>query len=58
MYLSRNVEARNHGCSGIVISVSYSKCVFVGLANQHAMRMIRNAICGLPRSTIFFHVVS
>jgi hypothetical protein len=38
--------------------VLYSECVFVGLGIQHAMRMGHTAICGLPSSTIFFHIIS
>ena len=34
----------------------YFECVFVVLGTQHAMRMCH--ICGLPDSTIFFHIVS
>jgi hypothetical protein len=43
MYVRRNVEARscNHCCSGKAISISHSKCVFVALGIQHAMRMHR-----------------
>jgi len=31
--------------------------MFVALGNQHAMHMSQIVICGLPRSTIFFHNV-
>jgi hypothetical protein len=34
------------------IIVKYSECVFVASFIQHAMRT-RNAICGLPLSTVF-----
>ena len=33
-------------------------CVIVALVIQHAMRMRRIVIFGLPGSTIFFHVIS
>jgi len=32
--------------------------VFVALGIQHAMRMCHIAVCGLPRSILFFHIVS
>jgi hypothetical protein len=32
--------------------------VFVALGIQHAMRMRRIVICGLPRSTAFLHIIS
>jgi len=40
---TRNIEALsiNHSCSGKAISITYSKCVFVALFIQHAMRMCR-----------------
>ena len=33
-------------------------CVCVALVIQHAMRMHHIAICGLPRCTIFSHIIS
>ena len=33
-------------------------CVFVALGMQHAMSKRRVVVCGLPRSTIFFHTIS
>jgi len=40
------------------VSITYSECVFVALGIQHAARMRHIAICGLPRSTIFSHIIS
>jgi hypothetical protein len=39
-------------------SITYSECVCIALGIQHAMRMRRIVICCLPRSTVFFHVIS
>ena len=33
-------------------------CVCVALVLQYAMRMRHIAICGLPRSTVFFYIIS
>jgi hypothetical protein len=40
--------------------VTYSECVcvYVALGIQHAMHMRHIVICCLPRSTIFFHIIS
>jgi hypothetical protein len=41
----------------ILISITYFKGVFVALGIQHAMRMRHIAICGPPRSTVFFYII-
>jgi len=38
--------------------ITYSECESVVLVIQHAMRMRPIVICGLPRFTIFFHIIS
>jgi len=38
--------------------VTYSEFVFVALNIQHAMCFRIISICGLPRSTQFFHTIS
>jgi hypothetical protein len=57
--ITQNREARsfNHFCSGKAISITQPQCVFFGslrypACNAHA----RIVICGLPCSTIFFHI--
>jgi hypothetical protein len=42
-YVLHNIEARsrNHCCSGKAVSITYSECVSVALAIQHAKRMRR-----------------
>jgi hypothetical protein len=38
-----------------VIRIAYSDFVFIAVVTQHAMRLRRIVICGLPEPTIFFH---
>jgi len=40
------------------LSITYSQCVSVALVMQHAIRMRRIVICGLPRSTTLFQIYS
>jgi len=40
------------------MSITQAVCVFVALGIQYAMRMRHIVICGLPRYTIFFQIIS
>ena len=59
-YVRRNIEVRlcNHCCSGKAMSITQPECVFVALGIQNEMRMYHIVVCGLPCSTIFFHIIS
>ena len=60
MYIQRNNEARpcNHCYRGKAISVTYRECVFEAFGIQHVKRTRHIVICGLPGSTIFFHIIT
>jgi len=42
----------------VAITFIYSECVSVALVIQHAMRMRHIVILGLPRSKVFFYIIS
>jgi len=54
------IEARlcKHYSSGKAVSTMYSEHVPVALGVQYATRMGQIAICVLPGSTTFFHIIS
>ena len=39
-------------------SITYSEFVFLALGIQHSIHMRHIVICGMPGSTIFFHIIS
>jgi len=61
MYKS-NIEVRSHNycCYCKAKSITYSKCVFVALGIQHAIRMSRIVflICSLSGFMVFYHTFS
>ena len=58
--LQCNTEGRlcKHCCSEKAISTTYTEGEFVALGIQHEMRMRYIAICVLPDSKVFFHIIS
>jgi hypothetical protein len=40
------------------MSIKQTVCVFVALGTQHEIRIRHIVICGMPLSTIFFHIIS
>jgi hypothetical protein len=58
-YLKRTIEARSfkHCCNGKILSVKYSKCVFVAYVIQHVSTC---AIIGMRdlSGSIFFSILS
>jgi hypothetical protein len=60
MYVKLNNEVGfcNYCCSGKAVSITDCECVVVALRVQHAMSTRHVVNRGLPRSTIFFHIIS
>ena len=58
VYLNSEARSCNHCYSGKAVSITPTACVFIALGIQHAMRMRHNVICGLPHSTMIFHIIS
>jgi len=58
--MNYNVTLRCVRCNRKAISDTHSECVcvFVALGIQHAMRMRHTVTCGLPGSTVVFHIIS
>jgi len=54
------MRSRNHYCIEKAINITYSTFVFSALVMQPEMRLRRFfiVICGLLRSTKFFHIFS
>jgi hypothetical protein len=59
-YVQRNIEALSlsHSYSGKTIIITYHESVFEVLGIQHANHVRHSFICCLPRSTVFFHIIS
>ena len=60
LYVKRNTEASSYNrCfHAKAISITHSQGASVASGIQHAMRIRHIAICGLPDSTEYFHVIS
>jgi hypothetical protein len=59
MYVLRSTDVRswNHSSRGKACT-TYSECVSVALAFQHAISMRHSVICDLSDSTVFFHILT
>jgi len=55
---SINARSRNHCYSRTAVSNTYSECVFVALPAWRQQAPYYIVICGLPGTTIFFHIIS
>jgi hypothetical protein len=60
MYVQRNIRvSSNNDCSSEkAVVITYWQRVCIALFTQHATRMRHIVICGLPYSTMFFHLIS
>jgi hypothetical protein len=58
MYAQRNNDEFKKPSLPWEIGITYFECVFVDLVIQYAKNMRHIAICGLPGSKIFFHIIS
>jgi len=63
MYSTYNVTERRGLETTVAVEKQYvhitcDECVFVALGTQHAIRARYIVICGLPGSTIPFHIIS
>ena len=56
--ISRRVRATIVALEKQWVLGNMSACICVAFVIQHAMRMLHFVICGLPSSTIFFHIIS
>jgi len=57
VHINTEVRLCQHCCNGKALSITQPECVFLALGIQHAMHMGHIAICGLPHSTIFSHII-
>jgi len=52
------VRLCNHCCHVNAMNIKYSVCVLIALVVHHAMCMRHIVFCGMPSSTILFHLIS